>query len=94
MRKEVFLKLVEAQEKEWEAELKHLQSKAAMFQAEAMIEYDQNMKNLQQKLKESERAIENIKQIADDSWQDIESTIRGTWNEITSAIDNIISKFK
>jgi len=92
--REIFLKKMEAQKKEWEANLKHLQSKAAKLDADAHIEYEEHMHNLKEKLKEAERHSNKFRETSADSWNNLGDDIAHGWNDLVTNIDNAILRLK
>lgn len=92
--RETILKMVEAQEKEWEAIVKHLQSKATDLEANVRIEFDKKMHELQNKLKDAEHQANEIKSTSSEAWQDLGDNIIRSWNDLVMNIDNFILRLK
>ncbi len=92
--REIFLKKMEAQKKEWEANLKHLQAKAANLDADARIEYENHMHNLKEKLKKAERHSNRFRDTSADSWHNLGDDIKHGWNDLVTNIDNAFLRLK
>lgn len=92
--REIFLKKMEAQTKEWEANLKHLQARAANLDADAHIEYEKHIHNLKEQLKKVERHSNRFRDTNDDSWHNLGDDIKNGWDDLVTNIDNAISRFK
>lgn len=92
--REIILKKIEAQTKEWEANMKHLQAKAADLDANARIEFEKHMHNLKEKLKEAEKHSDKFKKTSADNWHKLEHDMVRSWNELVTNIDNAILRLK
>lgn len=92
--KETFLKIVEAQEKEWKAKKNDLESKAATFDAHTRMEFDKQIESLQSKLKEAEQKADEFKNTSNEKWQEVSEKINDSWDEMTSNVNDLISKIK
>lgn len=89
-----FLKKMEAQELEWEAQLKHLQSRAKNFDADTRIKFEEQVDHLNQKLHEVAKRTDMFKKSSNEIWYDLGDNISRSWNEIAKSIDNTIAKLK
>lgn len=92
--RETLLKKIEAQTKEWEANIKHLQAKAANMDADARIEYEKNMHDLKAKMHEAERRSDKFKRTSADSWHNLGDDMLHAWNDLVTNIDNAILRLK
>lgn len=92
--REILLKKIEAQTKEWEANIKHLQAKAANLDADARIEFEKHILNLKEKLKEAEKYSDKFKKTNADNWHKLGADMTHSWNELVTKIDNAILKLK
>ena len=92
--REIFLKKIEAQTKEWEANLKHLQAKAINLDADAHIEYEKHIHNLKENLKKAEKHSNKFRETSDDSWNNLGDDIAHGWNDLVTNIDNAILRLK
>lgn len=92
--REILLKKIEAQTKEWEANVLHLQAKAANLDANAHIEFEKHMHNLKEKLKEAEKYSDKFKKTSTDAWQKLGTDMVRSWNELVTNIDNAILRLK
>lgn len=92
--KEIILKKIEAQMKEWEANVKHLQAKAANLDANNRIEYEKEMNNLKKKLKEAEMHSDKFRKTSSESWHNLGEDMAHAWNDLVTNIDNAILRLK
>lgn len=92
--REIFFKKIEAQTKEWEANIKHLQAKAANLDADSHIEFEKHMQSLQEQLKKAENHYNKFKATSVDSWHNLGDNLTQNWNDLVTNIDNAILKLK
>lgn len=92
--RETILKMIEAQEKEWESMVKHLQAKAADLEVNARLEFDKKMHELKNKLKEAERQANEVKMTSENAWKDSGDKLIRSWNDMIMNIDNFILRLK
>lgn len=93
-KREVLLKKIEAQEKEWEAQIKHLQSKYADFDAETRMKLGKQLDEVNKKLHDVKYQTDKFKKTSNDEWQRLGDKITHTWNDIVTNIDNAILRLK
>lgn len=92
--REILLKKIEAQMKEWDANIKHLQAKAANLDAKNRMEYDKQMHNLKDKLREAEMRSDKFRKTNTDSWHNLGDDMVHAWNDLVTNIDNAILRLK
>lgn len=92
--RETLLKKIDAQKKEWESQVKHLQAKAENYDADSRIEYDRQMHDLKKRLDEAERHSDKFKRAGKDDWDDLSDNIIHAWNDLVTNIDNAILRLK
>ena len=91
--REVLLKKIEEQEKNWEAQIKDLLSAAQKFKDKERREFEDQIGNLNKKLKIIESQITQIKD-SSIPWTDLGDSIIHCWDEIVKNIDINISRLK
>lgn len=92
--RETILKMIEAQEKEWESIVKHLQAKATNLEANARLEFDKKMHELKNKLKEAEHQANEVKKTSENAWKDSGDKLIRSWNDMIMNIDSFILRLK
>jgi DNA repair ATPase RecN len=88
------LKKIDAQKKEWEAEVKHLQAKSERLEANARVEYQHKLDEIKEWLKEAERKAHQLKDETEESWHDTGKKVEDAWNNLVTKIDKAILKLK
>lgn len=84
---------IEAQLKEWSAELDLLSAKADKTKAEAKIEYFKTLETLQVKHDEAKTRLMEIRAASEDAWEDLKAGGEKAWADIKDAFSNAKSKF-
>ena len=92
--REILFKKIEAKEKEWESQVKQLQSKVATFDSEARLKIEIQINILNIKLKEIEKRTNELKKTSSEIRPDLGDKIIHSWIESLTLIDNAISKLK
>lgn len=92
--REILFKKIDAQKKQWESQVKDLQSKMANLEADSRTEYEKQMHHLNKILKDADKYVHELKKHSDKAWHDIEASANHSWHELTVSIDDAISKLK
>jgi hypothetical protein len=93
-RREAYEEKLDAQLKEFNAQLVLLRARAGKAKAEAKIEYCKLIEALQQKQDEAGAKLRNLKTAGDDAWEDLKSATEKAWGEIRTAFHEAAVKFK
>lgn len=92
--REAYQEKMEAQLKEWGAELEKLTARADKAKAEAKIEYYKQIEALRTKQETVRAKLEELKRAGDKAWEDIKAGVENAWDELKNALDSAFSKFK
>jgi hypothetical protein len=85
---------IEAKEKEWDAQVKHLRSKAVSFDSETRIKIEQQLDNLNVKLEAIKKRTSELKKTSSEAQQDLGDKIVHSWIELFTKIDKAMLKLK
>ncbi len=85
---------LDAQLKEWNAQISLLKVKADKTRAEAKIEYYKIIEALQKKVDEARPKLEELKTARGEAWEDLKLGAEKAWAEVKTAIGAAASKFK
>ena len=89
--KDAYVQKLHAKLDEWNAEIDKLKAKADKAEAEKRVEYHQQIANLQEKRKDAERKVAEVREAA---WEDLKSGVQGAWESMESAIKSARFRFK
>jgi len=85
---------LDAQLKEWSAQIALLKAKADNAKADAKIEYYKTIEALQRKQNEAKTKLQELKTAGDEAWEDLKTGAEKAWAEVKTAFHDAISKFK
>ena len=85
---------LEAQVKEWNAQLELLKAKAGNAKADAKIEYYKTIEALQSKQNEAKAKLRELKTAGDEAWEDLKTGAEKAWAEVKAAYHEASSRFK
>lgn len=93
-KRKAFEEKLEAQMKEWNAQIDLLKAKADTAKAEAKVEYYAKIESLQQKRDTARTKLRELKASGDEAWEDLKAGAKKAWDDVKSAYHDAASKFK
>jgi len=93
-RKKAYEEKLDAQLKEWNAQIALLQAKANNAKADAKIEYVKTIEALQRKQHEARTKLQELKTAGDEAWEEIKAGAEKAWADFKTAIHDAASRFK
>ena len=93
-RKDEYVQKLHAKLDEWSAEIDKLQAKADKTSAESRIEYQNQVKNLQQRRRETEKKLDELRSAGEGAWEDLKAGAELAWGAMEEAVKSARSKFK
>jgi uncharacterized protein YicC (UPF0701 family) len=84
----------EAKLKEWKAKIDQLEARAEQAKADAKIDYQEKIKELKAQEKTARSKLEEIKKSGSAAWKDLKGGLEKAGDELNSALDKAVSKFK
>jgi uncharacterized coiled-coil DUF342 family protein len=93
-RKDEYVQKLHAKLDEWSAEIDKLKAKADKAGAESRIEYQNQIKNLQQKRREAEKKADELRSAGEGAWEDLKVGVQLAWDSMEEAVKSARSKFK
>jgi predicted ATP-binding protein involved in virulence len=85
---------LDAQLREWNAQIVLLNAKAQNAKADAKIEYYKTIEALQHKKDEAGTRLNKLKTAGDGAWEDLKTGAEKAWDEVRAAFHNAASKFQ
>ena len=85
---------VDAQLKEWSAQITLLKAKADNARADAKIEYYKTIEALQRKQNDAKAKVQELRAAGDEAWEDLKAGSEKAWAEIKTAFHDATSRFK
>jgi len=85
---------LDAQLKEWNAQIALLKAKAENAKVDAKIDYYKTIEALEHKQDEAKTKFQELKSSGDEAWEAVKGGAEKTWAEVKAAYHDAVSKFK
>ena len=92
--KEAYLEKLKAKLDEWNAEIDKLKAKAAQSKADAKIEIEKRVGDLETQRQAVENKIQQLVQASGPAWEDLKGGVQSAWNKLDEAVRSATEKFK
>jgi len=93
-KRKAFEEKLDAQLKEWGAQIALLEAKANNAKADAKIDYLKNIEALHRKQSEAKVKLQELKIAGDEAWGDLRTGAEKVWTEVKTALHDAASRFK
>ena len=93
-KKKAYEEKLDAQLKEWSAQIALLRAKADNAKADAKIEYYKTIEALQRKQNEARTKLHELTAAGDEAWEDLKAGVEKAWTEVKTAFHDAASRFK
>ncbi|RQW78159.1 MAG: hypothetical protein EHM51_00520 [Geobacter sp.] len=85
---------LEAQLKEWKATIESLEAKAAKTTAETRAEFTKEIEELRRKKVVVKEKLNELQKVSGETWDTMKVGVEKAVDELKSALDRVISRFK
>ena len=85
---------LDAQLKEWDAQIALLKAKAENAEADAKIDYYKTIDALEHKQDKAKTKLQELKTAGDEAWEAVKAGAEKAWAEVKTAYHDAASKFK
>jgi len=85
---------LDAQLKEWNAQIALLKAKAENAKADAKIDHYKTIETLQAKQDAARTKLQELRSAGDDAWEDLKAGAENVWTELKTAFQSAASRFK
>ncbi|AGF77556.1 hypothetical protein UWK_00982 [Desulfocapsa sulfexigens DSM 10523] len=85
---------LDAQLKEWNAEIDLLKAKVENVNADLKVEYATKIEALQHKRDIARAKLHELKAAGDEAWEDLKTGAEKAWSEVKTAFHDAAAKFK
>jgi hypothetical protein len=93
-KRKAFEEKLDAQLKEWNAQIALLKAKAENAKAGVKIEYHRTIETLQLKRDIAKAKLHELKTAGDGAWEDLKTSAEKAWVEVKTAFHDAAAKFK
>lgn len=80
--KDAYVSKMEAQLKEWQAELSKLKAKAQKAAAEGRLEYQKRIEASQTNYQALQRKLDELRRSGEDRWEALKAGVESAWAEL------------
>ena len=94
MERKAFIEKLDAQLKQWNADIEKLEARAREAKAEARIKYEQQLRDLRTKKADAQTRLDEVKQAGDDARKTLRKGAENAFEEMKSAFATAASKLK
>jgi putative sterol carrier protein len=91
--RDVYVKKVEAQLDEWDADIQKLKARAKKASADAKLEYKSRIDMLKRKQTEAGDKLDELKNASDDAWEDLKQGLENATNALGSSLKSAAAHF-
>ena len=93
-KRKAYEKKIDAQLKEWNAQIALLRARADKGKAEVRVEYNKTILALQRKQDEARAKLDELKAAGDATWEGLMTGAEKTWAEVKTAFHEATSTLK
>lgn len=92
--KEVYQEKVKAQLEKMNAQIDELKAKGKQAQADASIEYYNQLEQVSAKRDAAQHKLEEMQQSGEEAWSELRIGFEQAWHELNSAFEKAAAKFQ
>lgn len=92
--REILYEKIQNKKKEWELQLKYLESRVAGFDFDTRVRIEEQIKYLNNKFKEIEKKTSELRLAGGELQQDIGDKVVRSWMDLLKKVDDAMSKLK
>ena len=92
--KDAYIQKIEAQLEEWKSEIDKIKAKADKADAEAKLEYYEQIEELRTKQQAAQEKFTQLKDAGEDAWEDLKAGVELAGVSLAEAIKSASSRFK
>ena len=85
---------LDAQFREWNAQIAQLKAKADKAKADVKIGYYKKIEALEHKKEDAGTRLRELKNAGDEAWEELKTGTEKAWDEVKTAYHKTASKFK
>ncbi len=92
--KEAYREKVNAQLREWNAQIKLLAAKMDNAKADAKLKYAKELNDVKAKCDEASSVLKNLEKMSAEVWEKSKESTEKLWGNLKTGIDQALSKLK
>jgi Ni,Fe-hydrogenase III large subunit len=92
--KELYRQKYQAQLDEWKAEVAKLTARAAGAKADAQIEMNKHLKELEHRMRDAGDKLAELAEASEERWDSVRKNVERTWDALKAGVGAAAAKFK
>ena len=92
--KELYRQKYQAQLDEWKADVAKLKAKAAGARADAQIEMNKHVKELEHRMRDAGVKLTELATASEERWASVSKNVEKTWDALKAGVGAASAKFK
>jgi chromosome segregation ATPase len=91
--KKAYADKLSAEIEKWDSEIGVMRAKAKSASADARIEYDRQINDLEKRRDELDAKLDELRNSSGNAWDDIKDGVDRAWKNMSSAVQNATDRF-
>jgi uncharacterized coiled-coil DUF342 family protein len=91
---DAYVQKMKAKLDEWNAELDKLSAKADAAEADAKLQYNEQIEGLRKQRDAARQKLEELASARDDAWDDVRQGVESAWEQMRDAFSAALGRFK
>lgn len=92
--KELYQRKYQAQLDEWKAEVAKLKARAVGAKADAQIEMNKHVKELDHRMRDASAKLAELATASEERWESLRNNVERTWDALKAGVGAAAAKFK
>ncbi|MHB8894902.1 MAG: sll1863 family stress response protein [Candidatus Geothermincolia bacterium] len=92
--KELYRQKYQAQLDEWKAEVAKLKARAAGATADAQLEMNRHVKELDHRMRDASAKLADLAAASEERWDSVRKNVEKTWDALKAGVGAASAKFK
>ncbi len=93
-KRDAFVKKIKASIDEWNAEIDRLKARAEQAEAEARIEYHDEIQELKNYRDDARKRLSRLEQAGEGAWEDMKAGVEMAFEAMSQAVSSARNRFK
>jgi uncharacterized coiled-coil DUF342 family protein len=93
-KRDAYVQKIKARVDEWNAEIDRLSARAEQAEADARIQYDEEIQTLKKFRDDTRNKLEKLEKSGDDAWEDLKSGAEMAFEAMNEAINSARKRFR
>lgn len=92
--KAAYQQKLEAQLKEWDANLALVRAQASKASADARVSFENELEKMKARREEAHKSLEELRNRSESAWEDMKDSTEKVWAEMGKAMEKMTARFK